>query len=217
MIRLEPPAALIAHPLLVVLRAPSASGYRAVIDALVDGGIRAVELPLTTPDTLDALPELRASLPDEVSIGVGTVTRSAQAREAIDRGADFLVTPSFDADLAQALPGLSAPVIAGGLTPSELHTAWAAGAAAVKVFPAATVGPDYLRQLQGPFPRLPVIPSGGIDADGAVAWMRAGAIAVSVGGPLLQDAFGGGDLVALAQRCRRLLRSIVHAREGATR
>lgn len=215
MTRLDPPAALTTHPLLVVLRAPAASAYRPVIDALVDGGIRAVEVTLTTPDTLDAFPELRASFPDEVAIGVGTVTHPAEAREAVVRGADFLVTPSFDAALAQALPSLSIPVIAGGLTPSELHAAWVAGASAVKLFPASTVGAGYLRQVHGPFPGLPVIPSGGIDSDGAVTWMRAGAIAVSVGGPLLQDAFDGGDLAALAQRCRELLGDIVQAREGA--
>ncbi len=213
--RPELPLVLRQHPLVAVLRAGAANAYRPVVDALVDGGVRAIELTLTTPDTLEELPSLRAGLPAEVSLGVGTVITPDQARTAVERGANFLVTPSFGPELAAIVPSLGVPVIPGGLTPSELQSGWTAGAAAVKLFPASAVGPDYLGQLHGPFPYLPVIPSGGIDAAGAVAWRRAGAVAVSIGSPLLQDAFTGGDLGALTQRASKLLRDLATVSDEA--
>lgn len=213
--RPELPLVLRRHPLVAVLRARAAGAYRPVVDALVDGGVRAIELTLTTPGTLEELPELRAALPADVSLGVGTVMFPDQARAAVQCGADFLVTPSFSPDLAAVVPLLGVPVIPGGLTPSELQAGWMAGAAAVKLFPASAVDPDYLRQLHGPFPGLPVVPSGGIDAAGAVSWKRAGAVAVSIGGPLLQDAFAGGDLRALARRAGELLRDLAAVSDGA--
>jgi 2-dehydro-3-deoxyphosphogluconate aldolase/(4S)-4-hydroxy-2-oxoglutarate aldolase len=98
----------------------------------------------------------------------------------------------------------------GGLTPTELFDGWAAGATAVKVFPASVVGPGYVSMLRGPFPDIQVVPSGGVDIDEAAAWVKAGALAVSLGGPLLGDAFKGGDLRRLAERATRL-RNVVDA------
>ncbi|MDF2667237.1 MAG: 2-dehydro-3-deoxyphosphogluconate aldolase, partial [Microbacterium sp.] len=97
------------------------------------------------------------------------------------------------------------PIVPGGLTPTELFASWSAGASAVKVFPAGQVGPGYLKDLRGPFPAIAVVPSGGVDADSAAAWLAAGAVAVSVGGPLLGDAFRGGDLGELRERAERFV------------
>lgn len=109
-------------------------------------------------------------------------------------------------DAVPSVPGLAqatdagVPIVPGGMTPTELFASWSAGASAVKVFPAGQVGPGYLKDLRGPFPDLVAVPSGGVDLAGAEAWLRAGAVAVSVGGPLLGDAFAGGDLSALRER-----------------
>ena len=103
-------------------------------------------------------------------------------------------------DLLEAAAEVGIALVPGGLTPSELHAGWAAGAAAVKVFPASVVGPGYVKDLRGPFPGIRVIPSGGVDLEAAQAWLQAGAEAVSVGGPLLGDALKGGSLEALADR-----------------
>jgi 2-dehydro-3-deoxyphosphogluconate aldolase/(4S)-4-hydroxy-2-oxoglutarate aldolase len=94
------------------------------------------------------------------------------------------------------------PIVPGGFTPTELFASWSAGASAVKVFPAGRLGPGYLKDLRGPFPDIEVVPSGGVDLDSAAQWLAAGATAVSVGGPLLGDAFHGGDLDALRDRAR---------------
>jgi 2-dehydro-3-deoxyphosphogluconate aldolase/(4S)-4-hydroxy-2-oxoglutarate aldolase len=199
-IRLAIPGRTAAAKLIVVVRAPNATYYDQVLDVLVEAGIRSVELTLTTPGTLDRLPELLARYGDVADIGVGTVTDSAQLAAAVRAGAHYLVTPISDPDLVDAAFRAGVPIVPGGLTPTELFGAWRAGAAAVKIFPANQVGPGYLQDLRGPFPGIAAIPSGGVDLPGAAAWLKAGAAAVSVGGPLLGDALRGGDMNALRAR-----------------
>ncbi|MDT5361832.1 MAG: 2-dehydro-3-deoxyphosphogluconate aldolase / (4S)-4-hydroxy-2-oxoglutarate aldolase [Mycobacterium sp.] len=198
--RLAIPARTAAAKLIVVVRAPNATYYDQVLDVLVEAGIRSVELTLTTPGTLDRLPELLARFGDVADIGVGTVTDSAQLAAAVRAGAHYLVTPISDLDLVEAAIRAGVPIVPGGLTPTELFGAWRAGAAAVKIFPANQVGPGYLQDLRGPFPGIAAIPSGGVDLPGAAAWLKAGAAAVSVGGPLLGDALRGGDMNVLRAR-----------------
>lgn len=199
--RIPVPARTAEARLLVVVRAPSAEAYAPVLDVLVEHGIRSVELTLTTPGTLDALPSLVERY-EGVDVGVGTVLRPDELRRAVDGGAAYLVTPVTDAGLVETAVASGAAIVPGGLTPTELFASWSRGAAAVKVFPASQVSPGYVKDLRGPFPGMQVVPSGGIDLDGAEAWLRAGAAAVSVGGPLLGDAFAGGDPAALGRRTR---------------
>jgi 2-dehydro-3-deoxyphosphogluconate aldolase / (4S)-4-hydroxy-2-oxoglutarate aldolase len=189
-----------AAKLIVVVRAADAADYDRVLDALVGAGIRSVELTLTTPGTIDRLPKLLAQFGDAADIGVGTVTDVPQLSAAADAGAHYLVTPITDPVLVDAANRAGVPIMPGGLTPTELFAAWRAGAAAVKIFPASQVGPGYLKDLAGPFPGIAAVPSGGVDLESAAAWLRAGAAAVSVGGPLLGDALRGGDFGALHDR-----------------
>lgn len=188
--------------LIVVARARSAEDYDPVLDVLIDAGIRSVELTLTTPGTIEHLPRLVERFGDDADIGIGTVTDTDQLRRAVDAGARYLVTPiTVPALLAEAVKA-GVPLVPGGFTPTELFASWSAGASAVKVFPAGRLGAGYVADLRGPFPDIEVVPSGGIDLEGASQWLAAGAAAVSVGGPLLGDAFRGGDLVALRERAR---------------
>lgn len=203
--RPELPAALSTTPIVAVLRARRAADYDSVVEVLAAEGIPSLELTLTTPGTIEHLPELRRRMPLHTELGVGTVLSVGEAHRAIDAGADYLVTPTTDAAVIAAAVDAAVRIFPGGLTPTELHTGWSRGATAVKLFPAATVGPGYLAQLRGPFPSLRVIPSGGIGIHDAAAWIRAGAVAVSVGGPLVGDAFEGGDRDALRERARRLV------------
>lgn len=191
--------------LVVVARAAAAEDYDSVLEVLADAGIRSVELTLTTPGTFDRLPLLRERYGADLDLGVGTVTTTAQLHAAVDAGCDYIVTPITSAALTEGAVAAGVPIVPGGLTPTELFASWSAGAAAVKVFPAGQVGPGYLSDLRGPFPDIAVVPSGGVDAAGAAAWLEAGALAVSVGGPLLGDAFRGGDLAALRDRARRFV------------
>ncbi|UEJ81589.1 bifunctional 4-hydroxy-2-oxoglutarate aldolase/2-dehydro-3-deoxy-phosphogluconate aldolase [Brachybacterium halotolerans subsp. kimchii] len=203
--RLPLPERSLASRLVVVMRGREASQYPQVIDTLAEAGVRSFELTLTTPGTLDALPGLVERFGAEADLGVGTITTPEEARRAADGGAAYLVTPVTDPAVIAASIGAGTPIVPGGLTPTELFTSWRAGASAVKVFPAGTVGPGYVKDLHGPFPDLRVIPSGGVDLAAARAWLDAGADAVSVGGPLLGDAFRGGDLGALADRAREFV------------
>jgi 2-dehydro-3-deoxyphosphogluconate aldolase/(4S)-4-hydroxy-2-oxoglutarate aldolase len=201
-IRPEPSATLQAHPVIAVLRAADPTAYDAVVDVLVDNGVRSVELTLTTPGTVEHLPSLRARIGAAAEIGVGTVTRADQARRAVEAGADYLVTPVVRTEVIEVALDAGIPVIVGGLTPTELFTAWEAGATAVKVFPAQTVGPRFGAHLRGPFPDIRFVPSGGVGLDDIGPWLSAGALAVSLGGPLVGDALDGGSLTALAGRAR---------------
>ncbi|TDT80113.1 2-dehydro-3-deoxyphosphogluconate aldolase/(4S)-4-hydroxy-2-oxoglutarate aldolase [Arthrobacter sp. AG258] len=202
--RPHPSAILGATRVVAVLRAGHASDYAPVIEALQNGGVLSIELTLSTPGVWDELPRLQQRFGSALELGVGTVTAADEAETAMDLGAAYIVTPVTDPAIITACVRRGVPVYPGGLTPTELHAGWKLGATAVKVFPASTVGAGYVPQLRGPFPDLQVIPSGGVDIDDVPAWIRAGALAVSLGGPLLGDAFKGGDLQELTSRARRV-------------
>lgn len=198
--RSGPSEILLHNPVVGVLRAKHASEYAPVIETLADGNIRCIELTLSTRGVFEQLPSLAAPFGTDIEIGVGTVTTADEASAAIDAGAKFLVTPVMDAAIVRAAVAAGIPVFPGGLTPTELFSGWQAGATAVKIFPAATVGSGYVSQLRGPFPDIQVIPSGGVSIADVASWIAAGAMAVSLGGPLIGDAFQGGNLQALKAR-----------------
>jgi 2-dehydro-3-deoxyphosphogluconate aldolase / (4S)-4-hydroxy-2-oxoglutarate aldolase len=202
--RMQPSALLQSNPVIAVLRARQADDYDRVVDVLAENGVRSIELTLSTPGTFDYLPTLLARAGSDVEIGIGTIVTIEQAQRAIDAGANYLVTPIMNLDVVGLALQHGVPVFPGGLTPTELYAGWSAGATAVKIFPAQTVGPQFGGHLRGPFPDLQFVPSGGISLDDVPAWLHAGATAVSLGGPLVGDALKGGSLGALADRARRV-------------
>jgi 2-dehydro-3-deoxyphosphogluconate aldolase/(4S)-4-hydroxy-2-oxoglutarate aldolase len=212
--RLAASALLVANPVIAVLRASQASDYDAVVDVLAENGVRSIELTLSTPGTFEYLPALLERTGADVEIGIGTIVTAQQAQRAIDAGAGYLVTPVVNLEVIALAVAAGVPVFPGGLTPTELFSAWDAGATAVKIFPAETVGPQYGSHLRGPFPELQFVPSGGIGFDDVPAWLAAGATAVSLGGPLIGDALKGGSLDALAERARRVTELAADARAG---
>lgn len=197
---------------IAVLRAPHANAYAPIVEALVTGGILSIELTLSTPGVFEELPLLQERFGDTAEFGVGTVTTVDEAVWAIEAGATYLVTPVTDKAIIAAAVERGVAIYPGGLTPTELFNGWSSGATAVKVFPASVVGADYVSMLRGPFPDIQVVPSGGVDIDQAAAWVKAGALAVSLGGPLLGDAFKGGDLRQLTDRATRLRNVIDEAK-----
>ena len=201
--------AVIRSGVVAVLRAPTADGFAAVADVLVNAGITALEVTLTSQGAIDALAGLRRQLPSHAVLGAGTVLTADQAKAAIDAGAAFLVSPVLDPEL---LDGFGVPLYPGALTPTEVFTAHRAGAPIVKLFPAATVGPRYIKDLHGPLPEVRIMPTGGIDIGDIASWLTAGAVAVGLGSPLLGDAAQGGSLAALADRARRAADAVAFAR-----
>ena len=200
---------LSSSKVIAVMRAPDVSALAPVCDVLVEEGILSLELTLTTPGLFDALPELVARYRNTADVGVGTVLTEAEAHRALESGAQYLVTPTINLAVVRLAVEHEIAVFPGGLTPTELAAGWNAGATAVKIFPAETVGAGYLKLLRGPFPDLEGIPSGGVDLEATREWLQAGAVAVSIGGPLLGDALKGGDLAALRDRCRAVHRVII--------
>ena len=205
------PDALLRCPVIPVLRADAAGDYDAVIEVLLESGLSTVEITLTTPGTLEGLPALVRRWGS--AVGVGTVTSVEQALRVIDAGGGYIVTPVARPEIVRAAVAEGVPVFPGALTPTEVLSVWEAGATAVKIFPAESVGPRYAGLLRGPFPDLAFIPSGGVALDQVTDWLRAGAAAVSMGGPLVGDAFRGGSPQALRDRVRRVLDAVALAGE----
>ncbi|MFG2172003.1 bifunctional 4-hydroxy-2-oxoglutarate aldolase/2-dehydro-3-deoxy-phosphogluconate aldolase [Streptomyces niveus] len=202
------PAALRASRLVAIVRGDDPDAALRTVLALVDEGIALVEVSLSGRDALDVIAQARAALGPGAPLGAGTVLTAADAHAVHRAGADFVVTPAVCEGVTAARE-LGLPVLAGVMTPTEIVAALRAGACAVKIFPAAQAGgPAYLRALQGPFPDIPFVPVGGVDAAAARAYLDAGALAVGIGSPLVGDAAGtknGAGVDALRARARTFL------------
>jgi 2-dehydro-3-deoxyphosphogluconate aldolase / (4S)-4-hydroxy-2-oxoglutarate aldolase len=188
--------------LMAIVRGTDPDAALASLNVLAEEGIDLVEVSLTTAGALSVIRRAAAGPGDPAGLGAGTVLTAADAQDALDAGASYLVTPGVCAGAREGLR-LGVPVLVGALTPSEVITAIELGATAVKLFPAAAVGgPSYLRDLRAPFPGVPFVPVGGVDAGAVPDYLAAGATAVGVGSPLIGDAAGGGSLPALRERAR---------------
>lgn len=191
-------AELRRHRIVAILRGHERAALTAAGLTLLEAGIECIEVSLTSTGGLETLAELVEAAPASAMIGAGTVMTVSDVANATEAGAQFLVTPALVASVDEGRRcGL--PVLGGALTPTEIIAAMER-CAAVKLFPASTVGPGYLAALRGPFPELALVPVGGIDAEAASAFLTAGAIAVGVGSPLLGDAAEGGSLAELRRR-----------------
>ncbi|NDL59170.1 bifunctional 4-hydroxy-2-oxoglutarate aldolase/2-dehydro-3-deoxy-phosphogluconate aldolase [Phytoactinopolyspora mesophila] len=213
--RLAPSPQLQETGVMAILRASSADRFGEICRVLVDAGVSCLEITLTSPGAVDAIASVRAELPSTVDVGAGTVTTPDEARAVLDAGAGFVVSPSVELDVIRTCAEAGVPVYPGALSPTEIITAWRAGASAVKVFPASAVGPSYFKNVAGPFPDVRLMPTGGVALDHIGDWIRAGAIGVGLGGPLQGDAAAGGDLDALAERAERALSEVRRARQGS--
>ncbi|WP_348789654.1 bifunctional 4-hydroxy-2-oxoglutarate aldolase/2-dehydro-3-deoxy-phosphogluconate aldolase [Leifsonia sp. NPDC080035] len=191
-----------AHGALAVVRAPRIDDPASLCRALAAGGIPVVEFTFTTPGVEAVIAEAVAAAPDAL-VGAGTVTDVRTATAAIEAGARFLVTPGLSEGAAAVAREAGVPILLGALSPTEVMRAVELGAAAVKVFPASLVGPGYLKDLRGPFPDIPFVPSGGLDAGNAAEWMRAGALAVTAGSSVVSAAdIAGARWTDVAERAR---------------
>lgn len=169
-----------------VIRVSSAQEAFEVARAIKEGGVSVIEVTMTVPGAMDAIREVSQKFGKEVLLGAGTVLDPETARMALINGARFLVSPSLNLDVIKMSNRYSAVVIPGALTPTEILTAWEAGADLVKVFPIAQVGgPAYIKAIQGPLPHVPLVPTGGVNLQNAGEFIKAGAAAIAVGGELV--------------------------------
>ncbi|WJV49045.1 bifunctional 4-hydroxy-2-oxoglutarate aldolase/2-dehydro-3-deoxy-phosphogluconate aldolase [Streptomyces flavofungini] len=194
-----------ARRLVAIVRGTDADASFRTVMALVECGVPLVEVSLSGYDALGVLRRARAELGPDAWLGAGTVLTADDAARAAEAGANLVVTPGLGPGVDAAV-GRGLPVLAGVLTPTDVIAAEAAGASALKIFPASAVGgPAYLKALRGPFPDLPFVPVGGVDATAAAEYLERGAVAVGVGSPLVGDAADGGDVGALRARAARFV------------
>lgn len=194
-----------------ILRGDRDAHLDAVAMALVEGGITCLELTLTTPGAVVALARLRQRS-DTVALGMGSVTTADQARSALDAGADFLVSPAVSPEVVQQAVRAHVACYPGAWTPSEILAAWSSGASAVKLFPAESGGPRHLKNIRGPLPEIPLVPTGGVALEAVTDYVAAGALAVGLGSPLIGDALDGGSLPSLRRRAAAALDAVAAGR-----
>ena len=184
-----------------------------VADAVVDGGVTALEVTADTPDVARTIGAL-ADRYDDVLVGAGTVLDAETARALQLAGAEFLVTPTIDAGVIETANRYGTPVATGAFTPTEALRAYESGADLVKVFPAATGGPDHVAALGGPLPQIPLVPTGGVGPENAGDYVAAGAVAVGVGSAIVDDdAVANGEYERIAENARRTVDAVAAARE----
>ena len=202
--------------IVAVIRMKEAGKVRAVIDALAEGGIRALEITMTVPGAVDLIRQLAPTLPPGFIFGAGTVLDADTVHQVVDAGAQFIVSPVFRREVIDACRRRDVAAMPGCLTPTEILDAWDAGADVVKVFPATTFGPGYLRDVRAPLPHVKLMPTGGVTVENAGDWIRAGAVAVGVGSSLLDTkAIAEGDFGVLRAKAATMIANVRAARGQA--
>ena len=202
--------------LVPVIRADSADVAVQVTGALVEGGIRTIEITMTVPDALLAIRSVASRFGQEILLGAGTVTDRRMALGALDAGAEFLVSPCLVPEVIASAHELGVAVLPGAMTPTEVFSAWSLGGDIVKVFPASHAGgASYLKALKGPFPQIDLLPTGGVNLDTIPGFIEAGAVAVGVGGELvLKSAIAAGAFDRITALARQYVEALGRAREA---
>ena len=193
-----------------VIRLEDPARLRAVIDALDAGGVRVFEVTMTVPGAIRLIEQLTThGLRKDVIVGAGTVTDAGTARLAIEAGASFVVSPVFRRDVIDVCHNSGVPAMPGCFTPTEILDAWDAGADIVKVFPATSLGPTFIKDVRAPLPQLKLMPTGGVSIENAADWLRAGAVAVGIGSALVDAAaVKAGEFAAITRKAQQLMASL---------
>ncbi len=212
--RVEITQAVEACGVVAVIRIREPEKLRAVVDALAEGGVRALEVTMTVPRAIEMIAQLAPILPKGFLLGAGTVLDPETARLAILSGAQFVVGPVFRPGVIAMCHRYDVAVMPGCFTPTEILSAWEAGADIVKVFPATALGPGFFKDVHGPLPQVKLMPTGGVSLDNAGDWIRAGAVAVGVGTALLDArAIAAGEFSVITANARRIVGNVAAARE----
>lgn len=211
----ETKKALEQSGLIPVLRASSVELGQALAEAMIAGGVTVMEVTMTVPNALKLLRELKQKHGDKLLLGSGTVTDAAQAEATIEAGAEFVVSPSLHRDVIETTKKLGKVSIPGALTPTEVITAWKAGADYVKVFPCSAMGgASYLKALRAPFPEVKLIPTGGVTLATAADFLKAGARALGVGSDLVNAAAIAEGKPEVVTNAARAYLEVIRAARG---
>src|SRR5438874_9753859 len=204
--------------IVAVVRSPDSQQLVEVARALADGGVSVVEITMSVPNALDVLKQVRQALGDRLLLGAGTILDAETARAAILAGAEYVVAPTLNLDVIRLCRRYDKLVMPGAFTPTEILTAWEAGADIVKVFPAEVVGPAFFKAVRAPLPQVRLMPTGGVNLETAADFLKAGACCLGIGGQLVDpQAVAKRDFdeirelareyVAIVQRTRKELQA----------
>lgn len=203
--------------IIAVVRGRDAGQIPHVCAALLAGGVKAIEITMTTPNAIEAIRNATKMFGDRGLIGVGTVLDAATCNNAIEAGAQFVVSPILRKELIEIAHSADRPVMLGAYTPTEAQLAHEAGADFIKIFPADGLGPAYIRALRAPLPHLRIVPTGGVDLNTAAEFLRAGCAALGVGSSLVSSKIlADADWPALTQLAQRF-NDVIHAARSAFR
>ena len=199
--------------ILAVIRGPSQELTLKMVEALVKGGVTGIEITFTTPDALDVVSALEREFGSNITLGMGTLTVPEQAAAAKEAGSKFLVSPHYQENLANAMTATGLPVMMGALTPTEVMQAFSSGSDVVKIFPGSLGGPAYMKSLKGPFPDIPMMPTGGVSDENLKDWFDAGAFAVGAGSKLCPKSLAeAGDFNQITAIAKRYVAAVLAAR-----
>ena len=201
--------------IIAIMRAQSPKQLMAAADAIKKGGVTVIEVTMTTPGALDVIKEATAKYGQQVLFGTGTVLDAETARAAILAGAEFVVAPTLNLEMVALCNRYSVPVVPGCYTPTEMLTAWEAGADMIKLFPASVGGPSLIKAIRAPLPQLEIVPVGGVNLDTAADFIRNGAAALGVGSSLInQKLLDAGDMDELTRRAAAFVQEVKKGRAG---
>lgn len=198
---------------LAVLRGPSPDLTLKMVDALVKGGVTGIEITFTTPNAVEVVKSLDQQFGAEIILGMGTLTKPEHVQQAVNAGATFLVSPHTETTLGTEMANSGVPVMMGALTPSEVMKAISLGSDVVKVFPGSLGGPAYMKALKGPFPDIPMMPTGGVSESNLEDWFKAGAFAVGAGSKLCPKEFAlAGEFEKITAVAEKFMAAVRAAR-----
>jgi 2-dehydro-3-deoxyphosphogluconate aldolase/(4S)-4-hydroxy-2-oxoglutarate aldolase len=206
---------ILASGVVAVIRMKDPERLSKVVMAIREGGVKCIEITMTVPGAVEIIGGLVRTLPPDVCVGAGTVTEGETASRVLRAGAKFVVSPVFRPDVVAVTKAAGAVSMPGCYTPTEILSAWEAGADIVKVFPATSLGPKYFKDVAGPFPHIRLMPTGGVSIDNVGDWIRAGAVAVGIGSDLLdKKAIEEGRYEVLTEKAARMVRNFTEAKES---
>lgn len=209
---------VLSSGIVAVIRSTSSEQLVEVAKALYEGGVDVLEVTFTVPRALDIIAAVRKTLGDKVLLGAGTVLDPETARAAFLAGAEFLVAPTVNLDVIRMGNRYDKLVMPGAFTPTEVLTAWEAGAQVIKVFPAEVGGPGYLKALHGPLPQVRLLPTGGVNLQTIADFLKAGACAVGLGGALVEPkAVEAGDMARITSLAQQYVAAVKQTRASMTK
>ncbi|MDG5767716.1 bifunctional 4-hydroxy-2-oxoglutarate aldolase/2-dehydro-3-deoxy-phosphogluconate aldolase [Balneolales bacterium ANBcel1] len=203
------------HKLVAVVRLDDPKELDPVVDALLEGGVRLIEATMTIPGLLKHVPSLIKRVGDEMVFGIGSVLNADMAQQVVDAGASFVVSPVMKKEIIDTANRAGTAVSVGAYSPTEIQTAWELGSDVVKVFPADTLGPSYIKGVKAPMPHLKLLPTGGVSVDNVGAWLDAGSFALGVGSALVDiKAVRAGNIDVIRDNAAALSKAVADWQES---